>query len=119
MIKKTLVTAAGLALLSVLFFGRDAASYIATSVGWVKDSVKSQVPIEFQIERARRDGRWDAAYEAQSSATVPDDLRAELDRNPAARAFFATLDGRNRYAILYRLQDAKKPETAAEPPKGK
>jgi hypothetical protein len=54
MIKKTLVTAAGLALLSVLFFGRDAASYVFTSVGWVKDSVKSQVPIEFEIERARR-----------------------------------------------------------------
>jgi chromosome segregation ATPase len=54
MIKKTLVAAAGLALLSVLFFGRDAASYIGTSVGWVTDSVKSQVPIEFQIERARR-----------------------------------------------------------------
>lgn len=54
MIKKTLVTVAGLALLSVLFFGRDAASYVFTSVGWVKDSVKSQVPVEFEIERARR-----------------------------------------------------------------
>jgi hypothetical protein len=54
MIKKTLVTAAGLALLSVLFFGRDAASYLLTSVGWVTDSVKAQVPVEFEIERARR-----------------------------------------------------------------
>jgi len=54
MIKKTLVTVAGLTLLSVLFFGRDAASYVYTSFGWMKDSVKSQVPIEFEIERARR-----------------------------------------------------------------
>jgi len=54
MIKKALVAVAGLGLLSVLFFGRDAASYAYTSVGWMKDSVKSQVPIEFEIERARR-----------------------------------------------------------------
>jgi chromosome segregation ATPase len=54
MIKKTLVGVAGLSLLMVLFFGRDAASYVSTSVGWVKDSVKSQVPVEFEIERARR-----------------------------------------------------------------
>ena len=66
-----------------------------------------------QVEQARRDGRWEAAYEAQSRATVPDDLRRELDRNPAAGAFFASLDSRNRYAILYRLQDARKPETRA------
>jgi uncharacterized protein YdeI (YjbR/CyaY-like superfamily) len=66
-----------------------------------------------QVEQARRDGRWDAAYEPQSSATVPDDLQRELDRNPAAQAFFTTLDSTNRYAILYRLQDAKKPETRA------
>ena len=54
MIKKTLVTVGGIALLSVLFFGRDAASYLRTSFGWMKDSVKSAVPIEFEIERARR-----------------------------------------------------------------
>jgi len=66
-----------------------------------------------QIEQARRDGRWDAAYEAQSRAEVPDDLQRALDEHPAAQAFFATLDSRNRYAILYRLQDAKKPETRA------
>jgi hypothetical protein len=54
MIKKALVTVGGLALLSVLFFGRDAASYAYTSFGWVKDSVKSQFPVEFEIERARR-----------------------------------------------------------------
>ena len=66
-----------------------------------------------EIERARRDGRWDAAYEPQSTASIPADLQRELDRRPRARAFFAALDSRNRYAILYRLQDAKRPETRA------
>jgi uncharacterized protein YdeI (YjbR/CyaY-like superfamily) len=64
-----------------------------------------------EVERAKQDGRWDAAYEPQSSAAVPDDLQRELDQDDRARAFFATLDSRNRYAILYRIQDAKKPET--------
>ena len=66
-----------------------------------------------QVELARADGRWDAAYEAQSTATVPDDLQRELDRHPAAREAFAALDSRNRYAILYRIQDARRPETRA------
>jgi uncharacterized protein YdeI (YjbR/CyaY-like superfamily) len=66
-----------------------------------------------EVERAKADGRWDAAYEAQSKATVPDDLQRELEKNDLAREFFATLDSRNRYAILYRIQDAKKPETRA------
>jgi uncharacterized protein YdeI (YjbR/CyaY-like superfamily) len=66
-----------------------------------------------EIERARADGRWEAAYESQSRATVPDDLRRELDRDPAARAFFESLQSHNRYAILYRIHDAKRPETRA------
>ncbi|MFG2356303.1 YdeI family protein [Streptomyces sp. NPDC048521] len=66
-----------------------------------------------EVENAKADGRWEAAYAAQSEATVPDDLQAALDAAPAAREFFATLDGRNRYAILYRVGDAKKPETRA------
>ena len=66
-----------------------------------------------EVERARADGRWDAAYASQRTMTVPDDLRAALDANPAASAFFATLDGANRYAVLYRVQDAKRPETRA------
>ncbi len=66
-----------------------------------------------EVERARADGRWDAAYDAQSTATVPDDLRGELEKNEVAREFFAALDSRNRYAILYQIQDAKKPETRA------
>jgi uncharacterized protein YdeI (YjbR/CyaY-like superfamily) len=66
-----------------------------------------------EVERARADGRWDAAYDPSSRATIPDDLRRALDDNPEARAFFATLDRTNRYAILYRLHDAKRTETRA------
>jgi uncharacterized protein YdeI (YjbR/CyaY-like superfamily) len=66
-----------------------------------------------QVEAARADGRWEAAYASPRAATVPEDLRAALDANPAAAAFFATLRGANRYAILYRVQDAKRPETRA------
>src|SRR5262245_55297719 len=66
-----------------------------------------------EVERAKADGRWDAAYDAPSTATVPDDLQAALDADPEAAAFFATLKGQNRYAILHRVQTAKKPETRA------
>jgi uncharacterized protein YdeI (YjbR/CyaY-like superfamily) len=66
-----------------------------------------------EVERAKADGRWDAAYEGQARMTVPDDLSRELDARPEAKAFFEGLDSRNRYAILYRLQEAKKPETRA------
>jgi uncharacterized protein YdeI (YjbR/CyaY-like superfamily) len=66
-----------------------------------------------QVEAAKADGRWDAAYAGPRTATVPDDLRRALDANPAAAEFFATLDSQNRYAILHRTQDAKKPETRA------
>ena len=66
-----------------------------------------------EIERAKADGRWDAAYDGQRTATVPDDLAAAFAGNAVAREFFATLDSTNRYAILHRLQTAKKPETRA------
>lgn len=66
-----------------------------------------------QVEAARADGRWAAAYEGQKTATVPADLQQALDADPAAAAFFATLNGQNRYAILYRVQDAKRPATRA------
>jgi uncharacterized protein YdeI (YjbR/CyaY-like superfamily) len=66
-----------------------------------------------EVERAKADGRWAAAYESQSRATVPEDLQRELDKNKEAREFFATLNSINRYAILYRIQDAKRPETRA------
>lgn len=65
------------------------------------------------IERARQNGQWEAAYESQSRASVPEDLQAELDKHPQASAFFATLNSQNRYAILFRIQTAKKPETRA------
>jgi uncharacterized protein YdeI (YjbR/CyaY-like superfamily) len=66
-----------------------------------------------EVERAKADGRWERAYDSPSTATVSDDLREALDREPDAAALFAELDGRNRYAILYRVQDAKRPETRA------
>jgi uncharacterized protein YdeI (YjbR/CyaY-like superfamily) len=66
-----------------------------------------------EVERARADGRWEAAYEGQRTASVPDDLQRELDADPAAAAAFADLDSRNRYAIIWRLNDAKRPETRA------
>lgn len=65
------------------------------------------------IEQAQQDGRWERAYESQSKAAVPEDFQRELDRNPEAAAFFDTLESYNRYAILYRIQEAKKPETRA------
>lgn len=64
-----------------------------------------------EVDAAKADGRWQAAYEGARTAKVPADLQRELDSNRAAREFFATLDSNNRYAILYRLDDAKKPET--------
>jgi uncharacterized protein YdeI (YjbR/CyaY-like superfamily) len=66
-----------------------------------------------EVERAKADGRWDAAYEGQRAATVPDDLAAALRRDKKAKLAFEALSSQNRYAVLYRLQDAKKPETRA------
>lgn len=66
-----------------------------------------------EVEAAKADGRWEAAYEPQSTITVPEDLQRAFDDNPAAGEFFLTLDSRNRYAVLYRIQDAKKAETRA------
>jgi uncharacterized protein YdeI (YjbR/CyaY-like superfamily) len=66
-----------------------------------------------EVEAARADGRWDAAYSGSSTMTVPDDLTRALRRNAAARRAFEQLDSRNRYAILYRIQDAKRSETRA------
>jgi uncharacterized protein YdeI (YjbR/CyaY-like superfamily) len=66
-----------------------------------------------EVEYAKADGRWQAAYDGARTAQVPDDLAAALAASPAAAAFFETLDGRNRYAVLYRIQDVKKAETRA------
>lgn len=64
-----------------------------------------------EVERAKTDGRWQAAYDGARTSSVPDDLVAALAANPAAAEFFETLDRQNRFAILYRIQDVKKPET--------
>jgi uncharacterized protein YdeI (YjbR/CyaY-like superfamily) len=64
-----------------------------------------------EIKRAQADGRWEAAYKGQQTATVPDELQRELDDDPVAAAAFAALDARNRYSIIYRVNDAKRPET--------
>lgn len=66
-----------------------------------------------EIEKAKADGRWDAAYAPASKAAVPQDLQAALKANSAARKAFGELDGQNRYSILYRISDAKKPATRA------
>lgn len=66
-----------------------------------------------EVERAKQDGRWDAAYPSARTIEVPPDLRHALDAEPAAAELFAELDSRNRYAILYRLHDAKRSETRA------
>lgn len=65
------------------------------------------------VEAARADGRWAAAYDSGRTASIPTDLKEALHRDARARAFFDTLDSRNRYAILYRIQNAKRPETRA------
>ncbi len=67
-----------------------------------------------EVDRARADGRWDDAYDGARTSTVPADLQAAFDAAPPARDFFATLDGANRYAVLWRLQTAKKAETRAK-----
>lgn len=66
-----------------------------------------------EVERAKSDGRWEAAYQGSATIQVPDDLQAALDAEPAAKAMFAILTASNRYAVLYRIQEAKAPETRA------
>jgi uncharacterized protein YdeI (YjbR/CyaY-like superfamily) len=74
---------------------------------------KMRPPGMAQIERAQADGRWEGAYDSARAATVPEDLERALKRNVKARRFFEALDRANRYAILFRLQTAKKAETRA------
>jgi uncharacterized protein YdeI (YjbR/CyaY-like superfamily) len=66
-----------------------------------------------EINRAKQDGRWEAAYSSASTSTVPDDLQQALNGNPKAKQFFATLNSQNRYAILFRIQNVKRAETRA------
>ena len=67
-----------------------------------------------RIAQAKADGRWDAAYQSQGKAEVPSDLLAALARNAKAARFFETLDRANRYAMIYRVNDAKRRETRSK-----
>ncbi len=69
---------------------------------------------EAEVERAKADGRWDAAYDSPKNSTVPEDFQAALDASPSAANFFATLKQTQRYSFLFRIQTAKKPETRAK-----
>jgi uncharacterized protein YdeI (YjbR/CyaY-like superfamily) len=75
------------------------------------DAGRMRAPGVAEVERAKADGRWEAAYDSAKTSTVPADFSAALRRNARAKAFFETIDAANRYAILHRLQTARKPET--------
>jgi uncharacterized protein YdeI (YjbR/CyaY-like superfamily) len=64
-----------------------------------------------EVERAKADGRWDAAYASQANAAIPPELERRFRKSPQARKFFESLDSRNRYSVLHRIATAKKPET--------
>jgi uncharacterized protein YdeI (YjbR/CyaY-like superfamily) len=86
---------------------REKALALAES-GWMKPAGLEA------IERAKVGGRWDEAYDSSATATVPEDLRSALDANERARSFFETLDRANRYAVLFRIQTAVRPDTRAQ-----
>jgi uncharacterized protein YdeI (YjbR/CyaY-like superfamily) len=75
---------------------------------------RMQAPGQAQIDAAKADGRWEKAYDGARTATVPDDLRAALEASPEAKKFFASVNATNRYAVLWRVQTAVKPETRAK-----
>ena len=74
---------------------------------------RMQAPGLAQVEAAKADGRWARAYDGARTSVVPEDLLAALDAQPQAKAFFATINASNRYAVLWRIQTAVKPETRA------
>jgi uncharacterized protein YdeI (YjbR/CyaY-like superfamily) len=95
----------------------DEALEVALCFGWI-DGMRKGVNEQFFKQRwtprrARKDGRWDAAYDSVSKSEVPPDLQAALDARPGAADFFATVSSQNRYAVLFRIQTAKKPATRA------
>jgi uncharacterized protein YdeI (YjbR/CyaY-like superfamily) len=75
---------------------------------------RMQAPGHAQIEAAKADGRWAQAYDGARTSAVPEDLLAALEAEPRAKAFFATINAANRYAVLWRIQTAAKPETRAK-----
>ncbi len=74
---------------------------------------RMQAPGLAQVEAAKADGRWARAYDGARTSVVPEDLQAALDAAPEARAFFGTISASNRYAVLWRIQTAVKPDTRA------
>ena len=78
------------------------------------ESGRMQAPGLAKVDAAKADGRWDQAYDSPRTAVAPEDLLAALDAEPKAKAFFATLNASNRYAVLWRVQTAVKPETRAK-----
>lgn len=74
---------------------------------------RMQAPGEAQVEAAKADGRWARAYDGARTSTVPEDLQAALEAEPAAKTFFASINASNRYAILWRIQTAARAETRA------
>ena len=75
---------------------------------------RMQPPGHAQVEAAKADGRWAQAYDGAKTSSMPEDLQAALDASPKAKAFFATVNASNRYAVLWRVQTAVKPETRAK-----
>lgn len=75
------------------------------------DAGRMQAPGEAQVEAAKADGRWARAYDGARTSTVPEDLQAALEAEPAAKTFFASINASNRYAILWRIQTAARAET--------
>jgi uncharacterized protein YdeI (YjbR/CyaY-like superfamily) len=80
-------------------------------VGRLRSEGRMHPAGEAEVERAQADGRWDAAYAGAASTEVPSDLAAALRAQPRARAMFEILTSQNRYAILFRISDAKQPAT--------
>lgn len=78
------------------------------------DDGRMQPPGLEAVERAKANGQWDSAYDSARTASVPDDFQRALDASPKAKAFFATLNSANRYAILFRIQTVKRAETRAK-----
>jgi uncharacterized protein YdeI (YjbR/CyaY-like superfamily) len=78
------------------------------------DSGRMRPPGLAAIAAAKASGRWESAYQPSSTAAVPPELQAALDRNPKAKSFFETLRGSNRYALIFRVSSARKPETKAK-----
>ena len=99
-----------------LAIAKEGASHVTVTYAEALDEAlveagRMEAPGLAEVERAKADGRWDMAYDSPKNATVPEDLAAALAESPQAKSFFAKVDGANRYAVLYRVQTAKKPET--------